>query len=82
MQKSVVSPLLCNWDESPLLNAQIQSLAYPYGNQHFPHRYIQRKMSDIPVPRPALRPIQNNLRPNQTTLRLIKTIPSVILVWV
>ena len=36
-------PLLCNCAESPLLRAQMPSLAYRYGNQHFPHCYILQK---------------------------------------
>ena len=70
--------VLCNWSEYLFLHAQMLSLASPYGNQPFPHRYIQQKMSNLPTPRPALRPIQITLRPNQTTLRPIQTTSSVI----
>ena len=43
---------------------------------------VLQKMSDLSALSPALHQIQTTLLPNQTTLRPIQKIPSVILFWV
>ena len=41
-------PLLCNWAQSPLLRAWFMSLASPYSNQLFSHRFWKKYLIYLP----------------------------------